>query len=196
MTEIPFTEFPKIARLSREIVITEKIDGTNAQVYIYRADDGMVRSGVNGLRYNIMAGSRSRWITHEEDNHGFAKFVEKNKIELVDKLGEGSHFGEWWGSGIQRGYGLKGGEKHFSLFSTHRWSDPAVRPTCCDVVPELYKGVFDSGIINKCLVDLSVHGSYVANYDKPEGIVIYHTAAKTLFKKTLDKDDEWKGKNV
>ena len=33
-----FSQFPKMARLSREIVITEKIDGTNAQVLI--TDDG------------------------------------------------------------------------------------------------------------------------------------------------------------
>jgi hypothetical protein len=32
--EIEFQPFAKIARLSRECVITEKIDGTNAQVYI------------------------------------------------------------------------------------------------------------------------------------------------------------------
>ena len=36
MTE--FQPFPKIPRLSREIVITEKIDGTNAQILI--TDDG------------------------------------------------------------------------------------------------------------------------------------------------------------
>ena len=29
-----FKEFPKLARLSREIVITEKIDGTNASIFI------------------------------------------------------------------------------------------------------------------------------------------------------------------
>jgi hypothetical protein len=29
-----FTEFPKMARLSRDVIITEKIDGTNAQVFI------------------------------------------------------------------------------------------------------------------------------------------------------------------
>lgn len=29
-----FNGFPKIARLSRECVITEKIDGTNAQIFI------------------------------------------------------------------------------------------------------------------------------------------------------------------
>ena len=31
----------------------------------------------------------------------------------------GRHFGEWWGSGIQRGYGLD--EKTFSLFNAYRW---------------------------------------------------------------------------
>jgi hypothetical protein len=30
--EVEFAGFPKIARLSRECVITEKIDGTNAQI--------------------------------------------------------------------------------------------------------------------------------------------------------------------
>ena len=29
-----FREFPKIARLSRNMVVTEKIDGTNAQIFI------------------------------------------------------------------------------------------------------------------------------------------------------------------
>ena len=32
MPNIPYIEFPKIARYSREVVVTEKIDGTNGQV--------------------------------------------------------------------------------------------------------------------------------------------------------------------
>ncbi len=32
--KLEFNEFPKIARLSREIVITEKLDGTNASIFI------------------------------------------------------------------------------------------------------------------------------------------------------------------
>ena len=35
-----FEGFPKIARLSREIVVTEKIDGTNARVCI--TEDGRI----------------------------------------------------------------------------------------------------------------------------------------------------------
>jgi hypothetical protein len=37
---IEFQEFPKIFRLSREMIVTEKLDGTNAQVYV--TDDGQV----------------------------------------------------------------------------------------------------------------------------------------------------------
>lgn len=48
-----FTEFPKIYRWTRELIITEKIDGTNAQVFI--GDDGL-----------IVAGSRTRWLPGEQ----------------------------------------------------------------------------------------------------------------------------------
>ena len=105
---LEFREFPKIARLSREMIITEKIDGTNAQILI--TEDGQ-----------ILTGSRNRWITPQDDNYGFAKWVEENKQEIL-KLGVGRHFGEWWGGGIQRGYNLPKGEKRFSLFNVSRWA--------------------------------------------------------------------------
>lgn len=106
-----FKPFPKIARLSREAIITEKLDGTNAQVFI--GEDG-----------EMLFGSRSRWITPEDDNFGFARWATGNREDLL-KLGPGQHFGEWWGAGIQRRYGLT--EKRFSLFNVSRWSDPDVR---------------------------------------------------------------------
>ena len=179
MTQPEFKEFPKIARLSREIVITEKLDGTNAQIYI--TEDGQ-----------MFAGSRTRWITPQEDNYGFARWAEANKEELL-KLGAGQHFGEWWGNGIQRNYSQT--KKHFSLFNTQRWSEPTTRPACCEVVPVLYQGILDECGVMKALKQLTEKGSVAApGFMKPEGIVIYHTAAKLYFKKTLDKDDEWKGK--
>jgi hypothetical protein len=107
-----FIEFPKMARFAREIIVTEKIDGTNAQVWI--SDDGT----------DIRAGSRNRWLTYSEDNFGFAKWVMDHRDELLT-LGPGRHFGEWWGSGIQRRYGLD--EKRFSLFNVSRWGG-AARP--------------------------------------------------------------------
>jgi RNA ligase len=175
---IDFVEFPKIARYSRDIVITEKIDGTNAQIYI------------NDTMTEIYAGSRTKWITPEDDNAGFARWVEEHKEELL-LLGPGSHFGEWWGRGIQRGYNLK--EKRFSLFNVSRWDVPT-RPACCGVVPTLYKGMIRDVAILDALVALRSEGSRAApGFMKPEGIVIYHVAANQLFKKTLDKDESPKG---
>lgn len=169
---IEFKEFPKMARLSREIVITEKIDGTNAQVYI--GEDG-----------TFLTGSRNRWVTPVDDNFGFAAWAYTNKDELM-KLGPGQHFGEWCGSKIQRGYNLK--EKRFALFNTHRWGDE--RPACCHVVPVLYQGMFSELAIIEALENLRMNGSrFSPGFMKPEGIVVFHTAANFCFKKTIDKDE-------
>lgn len=115
-----------------------------------------------------------------------------HKEELL-KLGPGTHYGEWWGLGIQRNYGLK--EKRFSLFNTAKWSDDTVRPVCCGVVPVLYEGVFDSGAILTAVLNLSSEGSKATpGFMKPEGIVIWHEAARIYFKKTIEKDEAPKGK--
>jgi hypothetical protein len=178
---VEFEPFQKIARLSRECTVTEKIDGTNGCIYIGEAGEFLV-------------GSRTRWITPEDDNFGFARWAYEMKEDLL-KLGPGKHFGEWWGAGIQRKYGLT--EKRFSLFNTHKWSDPAARPACCGVVPVLYNGLFLEEQIIACLDHLRVNGSTAApGFMKPEGIIIYHHAANLYFKKTLDKDEEWKGKQA
>jgi hypothetical protein len=198
MSNIEFEEFPKIARLSRECVITEKIDGTNAQIWI--SDDSTI----------IQAGSRNRWLSPDADNFGFHKWVFEHAEELL-KLGPGRHFGEWWGQGIQRGYGLT--EKRFSLFNTTRWcahkaepkpiknGDPKApvkmqerAPACCHLVPEMYRGVFKTDYVEDCLANLFHHGSNAApGFMNPEGVVIYHAAAGIGFKKTIHKDEVPKG---
>lgn len=171
---IDFQGFSKISRLSRNCIITEKIDGTNAQIYI---DENL----------NIFAGSKNRWITPADDNFGFARWVLSNKEELL-KLGPGRHFGEWWGNGIQRNYGLK--EKRFSLFNTGRWSDDLVRPSCCHVVPIINEGIFDTNMILETISLLEKNGSYAApGFMDPEGIVVFHTAGNVMFKKTIKNDD-------
>lgn len=183
-----FVPFPKIPRLSRECVITEKIDGTNACIHI-------------GIHGEFFTGSRRKWITPEDDNYGFSKWAHEHKDELIAGLGIGTHYGEWWGCGIQRNYGLK--EKHFSLFNTGRWSkldssNPLGNgncPPCCDVVPVIYEGVFDTNVIDGILEQLKSEGSYAApGFKNPEGIVIFHKASGALFKKTIEKDNERKGK--
>jgi hypothetical protein len=176
---IDFIPFPKIARFNREVVVTEKLDGTNAQIFI---DD-------TGTQ--IHAGSRTRWIVPGDDNYGFAAWVEQNRDELL-KLGPGSHFGEWWGAGIQRKYGLT--EKRFSLFNVSRWGDAATRPTCCDVVPVLWRGNFEEFPLADTLARLRSEGSAAApGFMQPEGIVVYHVASGALFKKLLEGDALPKG---
>lgn len=198
-----FKEFQKIARLKRECCITEKLDGTNAQIQIIPlALEGVDLTGewrplaiaVNET-HAMFAGSRTQYITPERDNHGFAKWVKAHVDELW-ALGDGQHFGEWWGNGIQRGYGLANGDKRFSLFNAWRWNDGNPnRPACCGVVPNLYTGPFSTEQCSTQLERLKTLGSIAApGFMKPEGIVIYLSAARTYFKQTIEKDDEWKGK--
>lgn len=189
-----FVGFSKMGRLSRECVITEKIDGTNAQVYI--TDAG-----------RLLAGSRTRWITPGSDNFAFAAWCEEHRDELMG-LGPGRHFGEWWGSGIQRGYGLPKGEKRFSLFNVIRWclsdAEPGVikqgnpdvvkmqerLPACVGLVPELYRGLFDTLTVDVALSRLRANGSYASpGFMDPEGVIVFHIAANVGFKRTLDGDD-------
>lgn len=173
-----FKEFPKMSRFSREVIVTEKIDGTNAQICI----------GENG---EFMVGSRTRWITPEDDNHGFAKWAMEHKDELL-KLGPGRHFGEWWGLGIQRNYTAP--DKRFSLFNVERWGI-AERPECCRVVPTLWRGPMDQLDIAAIMLELKANGSFAERgYMNPEGIVVFHTAANIGFKKTFEKDATGKGK--
>ena len=202
-----FVEFPKVARLSREIVVTEKIDGTNAQVLIAnRAEIDTAPWGTPWLtavgELFIAAGSRSHYVTPDRDNFGFAAWVKANAAELV-ALGGGRHYGEWWGSGIQRGYGLQKGEKRLSLFNVARWGDdrdrekfPTDRPACCGVVPVLYRGQFSQAEIDASMEMLAREGSLAApGFTRPEGIVVFHTASSTLYKRTLEGDDAPKSKH-
>ncbi len=181
MTDIEFVPMPKIGRLSRDIVITEKIDGTN----------GVIRIGEDG---SFLAGSRSQWLRPEKtgDNFGFAVWAATNRDELM-ALGPGTHFGEWWGAGIQRRYGLI--EKRWSLFNTRRWNADNPPPACCHIVPVLWRGDFDTAEILRVMADLLVSGSHAApGFMKPEGVVIFHTQSGALFKKTYEKDDAGKGR--
>lgn len=170
-----FVEFQKLARFRREWIITEKIDGTNGQIYV--TDD-----------LQIYAGSRSRWLVPgQQDNFGFAAWVERNKNELIAKLGPGRHYGEWYGKGIQRGYGLS--DRRFALFNTSRWLDPEVRPVCCEVVPVIHTGVDATDHINQILEDLRSSGSFaVPGFMRPEGVVLFSVAAGKAFKVTLEND--------
>lgn len=195
VVETAFQSFGSIPRLSRPAIVMEKLDGTNAQIYI--SENGQ----------DIRAGSRNRWVVPGKatDNFGFAAWVEGNKSELLRLLGPGRHYGEWWGQGIARGYGLK--ERRFSLFNTTRWASDynvmgfgstAVRGSgqLLYAVPVLvYLEEFNTREVDFELDRLADQGSFAApGFTNPEGVVVYHTASDALFKKTLDANDGHKGR--
>jgi hypothetical protein len=200
---IEFQPWPKIPRLNREIVVTEKIDGTNAAVQIVSLkelalghfdvpgwDDNVIARHDG---YAVAAQSRKKLITPQTDNAGFARWVSENAETLVELLGPGVHFGEWWGQKIQRGYGLD--HKRFSLFNTKQWGHLGVAAeNHIGTTPVLYEGPFSQRAIEDCMTSLRGRGSYAAEgFLDPEGVVVYHTAANTMFKALLEGDDLPKG---
>jgi hypothetical protein len=120
-------------------------------------------------------------------------------------LGPGLHYGEWWGQGIGKRYSGHVEGKRFSLFNVSRWivdqserpdwRESAARPPgCCSVVPLLGSSKqFDSQDVGVWVGQLRLSGSIACPGAKAEGIVVFHAAASTLFKVTLDGDDAPKG---
>lgn len=210
---LEFEPFPKIPRIAKNTVcITEKLDGTNAHVFIIDKDEvPYTRFGTEmrsqlypDLQDNILfentdwlilAGSRKRFINDLErcnDNYGFAAWVRENAVELL-KLGHGRHYGEWYGRGINRGYEME--DRRFALFNTKRWGEHNHNtPACCEVVPVLYEGKSYAGVEQGRMVSLSHHGSYASlGYMNPEGIIAYYPATNSYLKQTFDSPEgKWK----
>lgn len=209
-----FQPWPSIPRLNRDMIVTEKIDGTNAAVGIIQhqfgkhgdepvpetttlafASDDRGPDGLPVHEYLVYAQSRRRIITPDDDNYGFARWVSENAGALARLLGPGLHYGEWWGLGIQRGYDQKC--KRLSLFNVHRWGwlddhDARVAraiPGQLGVVPVLAQHTFSTRVVEEALDELRVKGSQAApGFMNPEGVVVYHTAAGSLYKATLERD--------
>lgn len=212
---IEFRQYGKTSRLFRDVVITEKLDGTNSAVIIERIEgiegklarikarfqqpDPFVLATIlrDGVTYNVAAQSRNRLITPGKttDNYGFAQWVRENANTLITHLGVGRHYGEWWGQGIARKYGMD--RKVFSLFNTYTYKHLVVAEPVGDayltIVPVLYEGVFTETAVTDALVDLHFKGSVAApGFKKPEGVCVYHEQSKQVFKVTLDNNDKGK----
>ncbi len=198
---IEFKAYPKTPRLFRDIVVTQKLDGSNACCVIEIGNPSDSQEGyvagidISGVFYKVGAQSRKRVITPDQDNYGFATWVADNAEGLVKILGEGYHYGERWGSGINSGEGLAKGEKRFSLFNVNRWKDADLSSVPgLDVVPTLYEGVFSEEAINGCLDRLKSEGSVaVPGFMKPEGVVIFHTQSRQVYKVLCENDEIPKG---
>jgi hypothetical protein len=228
---IEFEAWPKTERLSNiTITVTEKINGSNAAVIIkpitqeeydqeqltWKVDDFDPSSGARLVPHHwltmvagaddqnhfvVGAQSRKRLIWPGNDNFAFAGWVNANAKKLVDLLGPGRHFGEWWGQGIQGGHGMD--RKVFSLFNQHRWSGVAEhRADWIDIasemnmtwVPLLYSGKFNHEVIPHTLNLLRENGSFAAaaygvNGFKAEGVVINFPYLDVRLKAFVENDE-------
>lgn len=178
--DLEFKDFGKIARFrTLQCTVTEKIDGTNAQIYVSEDPESP-----------ILVGSRNRWITPQQDNYGFAAFVHAHG-DAWRALGPGRHFGEWYGAGIQRRYGLS--EKRFALFNVSRYAEglPEGLPSNVHLVPVLYQGPLDTVTLSATTETLYTNGSVaVPGWSKPEGVIIECAGQRW---KVTDNGDAHKG---
>lgn len=167
MNEIEFRSYRKIPHIAHlEMSITQKLHGTNAQIYIDENE--------------IKAGSRSKWLSPGKgtDNYGFASFVEANKDLLREKLGNGRHYGEWCGPGINSGEGLSSKQLYLFNWKNHVNQMELYKPHCIIenlvyTVPVLYQGIPDKEQIDSAMARLNCYGSCISDYRYPEGIVVH-----------------------
>lgn len=192
-----FVAWPKTYRLftGKGIVVTEKIDGTNAAIVFDDEGDMFVQS-------------RKRIITPESDNFGFAAWAHDLQEDLFYILGPGRHYGEWWGKGIQRGYGMD--RRIFSVFNTKRFHEGSDLDALdssstraymrglenqIDAVPCLYEGPFSEAEIKRAADILREDGSDAAHMQgvedaTAEGICIYWPDTGIVQKHVFDWDDK------
>jgi hypothetical protein len=177
-----FRPWPKTPRLFKNTTITEKIDGTNGAIHV--TEDGEVFAQSRNRMLSVVAGV---------DNAGFAAWAYNNSSALAETLGVGTHFGEWWGHGINRGYGCAPGERYFSLFNTDKWghlwgSSPL---DSLSVVPVLWSGTMDTAAVVDVARKLRADGSKAKpGFMRPEGLCLFHSASNQIFKYPFDKDDK------
>ena len=168
-----FIKYPKIPRLSRNCLISEKIDGCNVSILI--TDE-----------LEMFIGKRNSWCDEKNDVYGFYQWCLERKEDIIAKLGPGRFFGEFWGRGIQRNYGLL--EKRVSLFNIQKYKDKEL-PKDFYLVPIIREGIFTTDLVEEALKELQEKGSFASpGFMNPEGVVVFHEASGKLFKKTF-KDD-------
>jgi hypothetical protein len=186
---VSFEPMAKIPRLHGDCIVTEKIDGTNGCIELA---PGSVSACSRNRRLVTIS-----WVNHPDapmadhplvewhgtDNMGFGAWVVANYPSLV-RLGYGRHFGEWYGQGIQRTYGLD--HKRFALFRPPAGGLPEGLPASLGVVPRLGAfNTFSTAQIEAYYQVLKLDGSQaVPGFMNPEGIVVFHARSGCLFKLT------------
>lgn len=145
--EREWATFHNVPPRKRTFVGTVKLHGTNAGISL-----------VDGA---IIYRSRTRIITPEDDNNGFARAMSAHEPALRTMLAEfGSDvavFGEWCGAGVQSNVGISAEQKMFVIFALRigaEWTFTKSLPTLAE-----------ARIFN---VFNFAHWSLEIDFDKPE----------------------------
>ena len=175
-----FHAFPEVEHICKtHMRITQKVHGSNCQIYIYEED------GTKKLK----VGTKNRWLSLDDDNYGVCKFVHDN-AEFFLQFSLGHHYGEWAGKGINSGEGMK--ERMLFLFSNPaRYEGITFHPNVT-FVPEMYNGVLDQSQIEYWMTFLKANGSFIVpGFMNVEGIIaeINGKRYKKVFKK---EESKWK----
>jgi hypothetical protein len=210
VSDIIFKAWPKTPRLMKPMVVTEKIDGTNGAVIVRKQPEGKAYDGRyehlagyrDGEAYFVGAQSRNRLLPmgplgmddhdwQKRDNAGFGGWVKENAWALAQTLGEGHHYGEWYGHKIARKYGMTG--RRFALFNVNRYAyinDPTIDSVpALETVPVLYEGEFSTSAVVQVYNELMRTGSQaVPGFMNPEGVIVFHSASGQVYK-YLGEDD-------
>lgn len=175
-----FEAWPKTLHVDKvlgKVIVTEKIDGTNACLFFYPNGEMFVQS-------------RNRIITPDQDNAGFAKWAYRNQKDLFYIFGPGRHYGEWWGHKIGRTYDMT--YNVFSVFNNGRFykteanSNDSMSTRAHEMglgeeisaVPHIFTGMYGSpemdGAIDAFSGGMSLAAlEYGIEYPNPEGVCFY-----------------------
>lgn len=143
-------------------------------------------------------------ITPDDDNYGFAKWVYDNAGVLMDTLGYGYHYGEWFGEGIQKNpLGIEG--KRFALFHATKYTEDngyeLNKVDGLETVPLLFHGQAQFDTLAETIHGLSAFGSRVqgakTHWDEgltmdvaadAEGVIVWHKETQQKYKILLEDD--------
>lgn len=157
--------FPTLFKPEDEVVIQEKIHGTNARASIAPFAVNTLWRKIKGIfrlnpKYELCYGSNNVQLQYQKGAAGYyAEDIYGNvfgKLNVHKKLQPGETvFGEIYGEGIQKNYSYGTREHKFILFDvkktlddgTQRWLNPEevkkfAKERGFDMVPELYRGSF------------------------------------------------------
>lgn len=127
--EREWAAYHQVEPRTREFIGTVKLHGTNAGISL----------GPDG---ELVFLSRTRQITPEDDNAGFARHMSQYANLIKPMLGAfadrgmtATIFGEWCGAGIQNNVGISAEQKMFVIFALRLnddWVDPLMAGSCTD----------------------------------------------------------------